>query len=223
MGLTEDGGMGGWSYTRINYVDGNTDKEGAVGNVTPSGMHGRDSLCKEGRGTSTFYCPQKPASSSHTNTTEPRSNRTALVLLFAGSKLGCALGRGTGPSPHAAPQLMPIPGFYILQGEAAASPRLQQSSVSLESWERDDEPGTLRQLQSKIFPCYRQLTLPCKTPEPVSPGAQKEHSSRPGSTSITADTQEGARCNLHAERHLKMRGKRKQQTIIHRGLQTDVR
>lgn len=112
---------------------------------------------------------------------------------------------------------MPIPRFYTLQREAATSPRLQQSSVSPESRERDDEPGTLRWLRSKIFPCYRQLTLPCKTSVPVSSGAQKEHSSRPGSTSITADAQEGAQCNLHAERHLKMSGKRKQQTITHRG------
>lgn len=36
MRLTEDGGMSGWSYTRINYADGSAGKEGAVGNMKPS-------------------------------------------------------------------------------------------------------------------------------------------------------------------------------------------
>lgn len=36
MRLIEDSGMGGWSYTRINYADGNAGREGAVGNVKPS-------------------------------------------------------------------------------------------------------------------------------------------------------------------------------------------
>lgn len=154
-------------------------------------------------------------SSSHANVTEPRSDGTALVVLFAeqgdaaGSRLGCALGRGMCRSLRTHRSRCRSRAFTPYSERQPRAPQLQQSSVSPESREGDDEPGTLRQLRSKIFPCYRQLTLPCKAPVPVSSGAQKEHSSRPGSTSITADAQEGAQCNLRAERHLKMRGKKK--------------
>lgn len=180
-GLTEDGGRGGWSYTRINSADGNAGEGGAAGSVKPSWILGRVGVRRKGRGILRFTAP-KHQCPHLTPVQEPRSPGTAVAARFAEQddgrgreQTGLCPGGGR-PIRRSDRGWCRSPALTLCSERQPRDPRLRHSSVSLESGNKMMGQGTLRRLQSKIFPCYQQLALPGKTPAPVSAGAQKERS-----------------------------------------------
>lgn len=216
-GLTEDGGRGGWSYTRINSADGNAVEGGAAGSVKPSWILGRVGVCREGRGILRFTAPKHQC--PHVTPVQLSQGLPGLpwsrgllsrTTAMAGSRPGCAR-EGDGRSRRSDRGWCRSPAFTLCSERQPRDPRLRHSSVSLESGNKMMGQGLCggsSQRSSLVISNY-----PCPA-RPRRPFHQELRRSvlQTRSTSITADAHEGAERNLHAQRPLKMRSNKKTTT-----------